>query len=56
MNKDKKQNEKEDKEKQNIKCTCTDPFCYKCIGISCQDDSCSTHPLLAKILARESKK
>ncbi len=47
---------KEEKEKSVIKCTCDDPCCYKCIGVCCQDDNCSTHPLLAKMLARENKK
>ena len=47
---------KKEKEKSVIKCTCSDPCCYKCIGICCQDDNCSTHPLLAKMLARDKSK
>lgn len=44
---------KEGIEQHRTKCTCSDPYCYKCIGINCQDDNCSTHPLLAKMLARD---
>ena len=44
---------REEKKKNGVKCTCDDPSCYKCIGINCQDDNCSTHPLLAKMLARK---
>lgn len=44
---------REEKEMAGVKCTCDDPTCYKCIGTSCQDDNCLTHPLLSKMLSRK---